>query len=123
MNRNKRLISEIGKELRRIRQSQGKTMQDIANESDVSSMYISEIERNMKVPSDELIDKLSNLYKVNNIDMYEGFNKLPERVEKEVMSNSILFEILYKLTHITDNDAKEEFYLKMKSEYDKIFQQ
>ena len=49
------LRSAIGRVLRRIRQDQGRTLQDVARAAGVSMPYLSEIERGLKEVSSEIL--------------------------------------------------------------------
>ena len=49
------LRSAIGRVLRRIRQAQGRTLQDVARVAGVSMPYLSEVERGRKEVSSEIL--------------------------------------------------------------------
>ena len=50
------LLREVyGRLLRRLRQSQGRTLAEVAAEAGVSMAYLSEIERGLKDPSSEML--------------------------------------------------------------------
>ena len=49
------LRAAIGRVLRRIRQAQGRTLQDVADTAGVSMAYLSEVERGRKEVSSELL--------------------------------------------------------------------
>jgi transcriptional regulator with XRE-family HTH domain len=50
------LLREVyGRLLRRLRQSQGRTLAEVAAEAGVSMAYLSEIERGLKEPSSEIL--------------------------------------------------------------------
>jgi transcriptional regulator with XRE-family HTH domain len=49
------LRAAIGRVLRRIRQTQGRTLQDVADAAGVSLAYLSEVERGRKEVSSELL--------------------------------------------------------------------
>lgn len=121
-NRKIGILKTIGKELRGIRNSKDISLAEVAEKAGVSTMYISEIERDKKVPSDEVIDKLATIYKVDEKELYEGFGKLTEGMLHEVKTNNDLFSVLYKISEnqkITI-EQKEEFYRIMSEQYDKI---
>jgi transcriptional regulator with XRE-family HTH domain len=118
-----KLIKTIGNELRNIRKVKGINLKEVAEHAGVSTMYISEIERDKKAPSDEVISKLSEIYKVNEVQLYEGFRRIPEEMFEEIVGSSVLFELLYLLStnpSITE-DQKLEFYNEIRQKYDKMF--
>jgi transcriptional regulator with XRE-family HTH domain len=121
--RNLNLLKTIGNELRNIRKVKGINLKEVAEQAGVSTMYISEIERDKKAPSDEVIEKLSEIYKVNEIQLYEGFRRIPEVMFNEIINHSDLFEVIYKMAtnpNITD-EQKKEIYAEIKTKYDTMF--
>lgn len=123
MKRNLNLLRTIGNELRNIREVKDISMKEVAEQAGVSQMYISEIERNKKSPSDELVKKLSDIYKIEEFDLFEGFERIPEVINEEILSNNGLFELLYKIANNPNigSEEKENFYKQMNSVYDKMF--
>lgn len=107
MKRHLDLIQTIGRELRGVRKSDKISLEQIAKKSGVSTVYVSEIEREKKVPSDDLIQKLSDAYRIDEKSLYEGFQKLPENSLNKIFTNSELFELIFKLTN-TEEIAEEE---------------
>lgn len=123
MGRNLKLLKAVGDELRRIRNSKKLPIKEVAEHVGVSSMYISEIERNKKTPSDEVVKKLSEIYNVEEMDLFEGFNRIPESMHDEILSNSDLFNLLYELStnpKIT-NDEKAKIYKDAYTSYVTMF--
>ena len=119
MRRNIHLIRTIGNELRSLRKAKNLHVKDIAEDVGVSSTYISEIERNNKVPSNELIEKMAQTYKIDEKDLFKGFNIIPESVIYELTSKYGLYDLFYELSeneNIT-REEKDEFYQKVKELY------
>ena len=118
----KRLLKTIGSELREIRLEKKIHLKDIANKAGVSQMYISEIERDKKVPSDEMVLKLSDIYEVDASELFEGFKRIPEVMEREILSSSELFDILYSVsTKELSEEKRKKFYIEIKLLHDKMF--
>lgn len=63
---------KIGEELRKLRKSNGYTQEKIAEEVDVSTRYISDIEQDRAKPSYEILIKLCNIY---NTSLDQIFSK------------------------------------------------
>ncbi|MGN1387595.1 MAG: helix-turn-helix domain-containing protein [Bacillus sp. (in: firmicutes)] len=123
MRRNIHLIRTIGNELRSLRKAKNLHVKDIAEDVGVSSTYISEIERNNKVPSNELIEKMAQTYNVDEKRLYKGFNIIPESVIFELTSTYGLYDLFYELSEdesIT-REEKDEFYQKVKELYKDTF--
>ena len=136
MRRNIHLFRTIGNELRSLRKAKNLHVKDIAEDVGVSSTYISEIERNNKVPSNEtienmwkvgcfygtsneLIEKMAQTYKIDEKDLFKGFNIIPESVIYELTSKYGLYDLFYELSEdesIT-REEKDEFYQKVKELY------
>ena len=76
----------------------GLQVKDVAEQVGVSSMYISEIERDKKIPSDELIAKLSKIYEVEEKQLFEGFKRVSEDMLKELVNNKELFEVIFEIS-------------------------
>lgn len=55
---------DIGKALRETRQKQGLRQNHVAAKTKISATYISQIEQGKKMPSLEIVEKLSKFYKV-----------------------------------------------------------
>jgi transcriptional regulator with XRE-family HTH domain len=88
----------IGEELTRIRKNKNLGLKDIAKEVGVSTMYISEIFRDKKTPSDEVIVKLANLFNYDEQKLFERFGRITEKVKEEITENEHLFNTLYSIS-------------------------
>ena len=122
MNKGFKILRTIGKELRGIRNSKEISLAEVAEQAGVSTMYISEIERDIKVPSDDLIEKLAVIYKVEEVELFEGFGKLTEGMTNEVVNNKDLFELIFNIVenpNITEKE-KSEFYRNIHQQYVKM---
>lgn len=119
MRRNIHLIRTIGNELRSLRKSNNLQVKDIAENVGVSSTYISEIERNNKVPSNELIEKMAETYNVDEQRLFKGFNIIPESVVYELTSEHGLYDLFYELSEdeTLTREEKDKFYQGVKALY------
>ena len=97
---------KIGKNIQKIRKSNGYTQEKLAEEIEVSVRYISDIEQDKSKPSYEVLIKICNIFKIgldlifcNYINIKEnksmeyslaGFDKLSKR-DKETIENLIVF--------------------------------
>lgn len=113
----KNVFKSIGEELRKLRKLKNLSMKEVAEQAGVSTMYISEIERNLKVPSDEVICKLAKIYNVDEKTLFEGFGRIPENILKELTSNEALFTILYEISR---NDKLDD--IRKENLYNQIYQ-
>lgn len=99
-------LIKIGKNIQKIRKSNGYTQEKLAEEIEVSVRYISDIEQDKSKPSYEVLIKICNIFKIgldkifcNYINTKEnksieyslaGFDKLSKR-DKETIENLIVF--------------------------------
>jgi transcriptional regulator with XRE-family HTH domain len=70
-----KLISKFGRRLRALRNAQGLTLEQLGRAADLGYKHIAEVERGVKLPSFEAIEKLADALEV---EPYELF--LPERL-------------------------------------------
>lgn len=118
------ILKVIGDELRKIRRNNKLSLQDVADKAGVSKMYISEIERQKKIPSDDVILRLADIYKVNAFELFEGFNRIPDNIQKEIIENNQLFLTLYKIVNDENIklEDKEAFYSEVHALYVTMFE-
>ena len=124
MRRNIHLIKTIGNELRGIRKMKDLHVKDVAKDIGVSSTYISEIERNNKVPSNDLIEKMATIYNINERRLFKGFKVLPDSMVYELTSEYGLYDIIFELSENESftREQKDEFYKKVQSLYKETFE-
>jgi transcriptional regulator with XRE-family HTH domain len=122
VKRSLKFLKSIGKELREIRNEKKMHIKDIAEKAGVSQMYISEIERDKKIPSDEVIFKLSEIYGVNASDLFEGFQRIPEAMEDEILSSTELFDVLYNVSTNKNipEEVRKKLYFEIKALHDRM---
>lgn len=122
MKRSFGIVRSIADELKRLRKSRDMNLDEVGEKVGVSGVFISNIERGKRVPSDNLIEKLAEVYDIEELDLYEGFGKVPESIINEIIHNPKLLELLYKITNNPDipNEKKEQFYSDINELYDKI---
>jgi transcriptional regulator with XRE-family HTH domain len=113
----------IGELLRLKRVDRQKTLSEIAEMVGVSINYISELEKGSKSnPSDEIIVKLSEIYNINEDDLFMAFNRIPLSARKELELYPSLIKALSELNNddSIDYKKKEEFYNKLVYWYKKM---
>lgn len=112
----------VGELLRGKRKQYNLGLKDVAEKISVSVMYVSEIERDKKVPSDEVIRKIAELYSIEEKQLFEMFGRVPEEVKEEITENNHLFNTLYG---IANNDKisksqKERLYEQLHQLYKEL---
>lgn len=80
------MITEFGKEIRKLRIDLGITLFEMAKATDVSSSFLSAMENGKKAVSDEYIDVLAEKFEVVK-NTKNHFLKLADKTKKEVRIN------------------------------------
>ncbi|MDQ8644378.1 helix-turn-helix domain-containing protein [Enterococcus sp. FR169] len=69
----KLMNSSFGEALKNLRYNENMTMVDLAEQSKISQPYISQIENNVRVPSDKIIKSLANALAYSKNDTYDEY--------------------------------------------------
>jgi transcriptional regulator with XRE-family HTH domain len=80
--------NEFGKAFKKLREEQGFSIKKLAGSLQVNYTYLSKIENNKSIPSDEFIDKIAELFKVDADELKMQAGKIPEDVKKIIKNNS-----------------------------------
>ena len=102
----KRNLIKIGKNIQKIRKSNGYTQEKLAEEIEVSVRYISDIEQDKSKPSYEVLIKICNVFQISLDQVFSeylnikenksmeyslaGFDKLSKK-DKETIENLIMY--------------------------------
>lgn len=73
---------KLGDHIHNLRIAKGKSLRGAAKEMDISAMYLSEIESGKKIPSGQMIKKLSDYYQEQYIKLVTLGNESEENSEK-----------------------------------------
>lgn len=102
----------FGRYLKELRDRKGDSLKVVGRAVGVSSMYLSEIERNpKKIPSDEIIRSLADYYNISEILLYEYAGKMPLATREQLEELPWLQKSLarVKLENIPDDEKDELF--------------
>lgn len=99
-------LIKIGKNIQKIRKSNGYTQEKLAEEMEVSVRYISDIEQDKSKPSYEVLIKICNVFQISLDQVFSeylnikenksmeyslaGFDKLSKK-DKETIENLIMY--------------------------------
>lgn len=99
-------VIKIGKNIQKIRKSNGYTQEKLAEAIEVSTRYISDIEQDKSKPSYEILIKICNIFKISLDQIFSeyintkenksmeyslaGFDKLSKK-DKETIENLITY--------------------------------
>lgn len=102
----------IGMELRLKRTELKLSMKEVADTIGISENYMSNIERDNKVPSDPVIRELAKYYSFEETYLFERFNRVPLVISEEIKNNKVLNETLYHISVNEDlsEDRKQKLY-------------
>ncbi|WP_077318174.1 helix-turn-helix domain-containing protein [Virgibacillus proomii] len=81
---------EFGIYIRELREKRGLTLAQVAERLDLSINYVSQLERNLRKPTDKLVIEFSQLYKVDQDILFRKSGQIPLRVRKVINRNTNL---------------------------------
>jgi transcriptional regulator with XRE-family HTH domain len=112
----------IGEELTDLRKTRNLGLKEIAEQVGVSTMYISEILRDKKVPSDEVVSKLAKIFNYDEKKLFERFGRISEKVKEEITDNSYLYNTLYDISNNgkLTKEQKERLYEQLHQLYKEL---
>jgi len=88
----------VGMELRLLRTKKQASMREVAEFLDVSENFVSLVERNKKIPSDEVIRLIAKYYMLEEGYLFGRFGKIPVEVSEEIRQHEQLHRILYDIS-------------------------
>ena len=76
---------DLGKRLKNLRKSQGKTLRQVADKIGISDAYVSKIENNKVDPSIKTLQRLADYYRVDLVhllsDKHSWYKILPPKLQ------------------------------------------
>lgn len=112
-----------GMSLRLLRTEKGVSLKEASEKIGISENYLSEIERDKKIPNDDIIRSCANYYGVDEKDLFDKFNKIALTVQEEIKENDTLSRTLYEISTnntLSDKD-KEKLYTEIRNLYEHFF--
>ena len=100
------MYSEQGKRLKELRISLGYTLAFVARKLDITTNYLSLIERGERKPSEIVMYKMSEFYKLNPIEIFSLYGTIPTEQVEKIISCPSLVKIISQLS--TDERFTEE---------------
>lgn len=109
----------VGTFLRLLRTQRGRPIRDVADGVGVSENYVSEIERDLKQPSDEIIRNFAKYYGMDEAALFRKFGRVPLSVTEELLKSPIVNDLLYSISRNDSLDEKDkiDMYRKMVEVY------
>lgn len=107
--------------LREVRLKKRLKLKDIAEACNVTSMYISELERRKKSPSDEMVEKMAKVYGLSDHTVFYFFGRIPEKITDVILGDERIFKCMCDIrNNPLDDEQKELLVDSIISAYDKI---
>ncbi|MGA4519167.1 helix-turn-helix domain-containing protein [Solibacillus silvestris] len=101
----------LGSYLRTKREANKRTLVDMLKNVDVSKMYLSQIERDEKIPSDIILRQIANSYGVDEVTLFELANKVPIHTQEELREHKKIQRYLARAKEEqVDEDTKNRMY-------------
>lgn len=79
--------NEFGKTFRKLREDKGYSIKKLADSLQVNYTYLSKIENNKSIPSDEFINKIAEIFSVDADELKVQAGKIPEDVKQIIKNN------------------------------------
>lgn len=114
-------VNSIGSELRLIRTKRRQSLLAISELTGISENYISEIERDVKYPTnDKFVYALAKAYDMDPMYLFRKFGRLPDPVLEEVNRHEALQTTLLRISNdgTLSEDKKQKLYDQFKALYD-----
>ncbi|MCM3155621.1 transcriptional regulator [Priestia megaterium] len=96
---------EFGEYLKELRNLRNLSTRAVGEELNISSNYISEIERGLKAPADQTIREFAELYKVDENILFDKLKRVPLKATELLETQDKLQNLL---SEIQDSDLKVE---------------
>lgn len=95
-----------GKKLKSLRNSFGYTLSFVSKKLNITTNYLSLIERGQRKPSEVIMYKLAEFYELNPIEIFSLYGVVPTSELEKIISCPSLVEILSNID--SDKDFTEE---------------
>lgn len=113
----------FGEYIRDLRNKKGKRLIDIAEVLGYTQMYLSEMERDKKEPSNDTIEKMAKVYNVDELILYKLLNRLPTSFNYEWENNDDIKNLIYTVHKLSKLDDKQVAYAQIRSYANSILEQ
>lgn len=109
----------VGMMLRLLRTEKGVPLREASESIGISENYLSEIERDRKVPNDEIIKNIAVYYNVDEKALFDKFDKIPLIIQDELKEHDRLSRTLYDISKNVelDDEDKEKLYTAIEELY------
>lgn len=104
------MYEQQGKTIKNMRENKGDTLSKVAKKLDITTNYLSLIERGQRKPSEVVMYGLSNHFNLNPIEIFSLYGSVPTDQLERLISSPSLVKILSNLSaddRFTDEEKLE----------------
>lgn len=80
-------VKSFGDTVRHLREKKGYSIKNLAGSLDVNYTYLSKIENNKSIPSEEFIEKIAHIFNCDPEELKARAGKIPEDIKKILREN------------------------------------
>lgn len=91
---------ETGQYLLSLRNQLELTQPKVSKTLGISVSYLSEIEKGVRMPSEQLIQEFASYYKIDENDLFQRYGKVPILAKEEIKSSTYLQNALAELRRL-----------------------
>lgn len=105
-------LLKFGNYIRKLRQQRGLILEDVANGTGFSLIHISEVERGIRTPSDELIIAISKFFKVPEEKLFFLAGRVPPSFTEEVLEYESLQKLIIQISqnrNLSEDEKKDRY--------------
>lgn len=103
--------NEFGQYIAQLRANSGFSIAQLAARVGVNSAYFSQVERGMRIPTDDIIRNIAEFFKIDENLLFDMAGKVPLAAKEELENQKLLQTVLKEIAKIKlPENKKEEIY-------------
>lgn len=99
---------ELGDLVAKLRAQRGLSIAQLAARVGVNAVYLSQVERGTRLPSDEMIRNLADFFKIDEDILFEMVSRVPLVVREELENQTMLQKALQEMTKMKLSEHKKQ---------------
>jgi transcriptional regulator with XRE-family HTH domain len=111
--------AELGEYLKELRAYKGMSTRAVGEELNISSNYVSEIERGIKAPSDHTIREFAELYSVDEAILFDKLKRVPLKATELLESQNKLQMMLSEMKDTLEPEEQSQLFEIFEATYSK----
>lgn len=110
--------AQFGEYLTKLRTEQDHSLSFVGKKVGVSSNYLSEIERGLKTPSDEVLREIAKYFNIPEQEIFEKIGRVPLQAREELEENEMLQRTLSQIRSSKMSESQKQ---KLYEEVNRIY--